>query len=100
MNTACLSVIAKSCCIAAPLFSIGTLRTSAPRASTWVSLTGGEPLLQPSAVAALVDELSVRKRRIYLETHGLHAEALEIMDGAIADARGGVGRRDALARPG
>jgi organic radical activating enzyme len=43
---------------------------------SWVSLTGGEPLLQPEAAAALVDELARRERRVYLETHGLHAEAL------------------------
>ena len=47
-----------------------------PRPSTWVSLTGGEPLLQPDAVAALADRLAARERRVYLETHGLHAEAL------------------------
>ena len=48
----------------------------APRRSTWISLTGGEPLLQPAAVSALVDCLVGAGRRIYLETHGLHAEAL------------------------
>jgi 7-carboxy-7-deazaguanine synthase len=48
----------------------------APRSDTWVSLTGGEPLLQPEALDALVAELARRGRRIYLETHGLHAEAL------------------------
>ena len=48
----------------------------APRPSTWISLTGGEPLLQPTALAAVVDRLSERGQRIYLETHGLHAEAL------------------------
>jgi len=53
------------------------LETLAPRRSTWVSLTGGEPLLQPDALAALVDELAGRGRRLYLETHGLHAEALD-----------------------
>jgi organic radical activating enzyme len=48
----------------------------APHPSTWISLTGGEPLLQPEALEALVDDLSRRGRRLYLETHGLHAEAL------------------------
>jgi organic radical activating enzyme len=52
------------------------IETLAPQASTWVSLTGGEPLLQPDAIEALVAELAKRGRRIYLETHGLHAEAL------------------------
>jgi organic radical activating enzyme len=47
------------------------------RPSTWVSLTGGEPLLQPVPLAALAGELRRRERRIYLETHGLHADALE-----------------------
>lgn len=48
----------------------------APTPTTWISLTGGEPLLQPEAVAELVGLLAARGRRIYLETHGLHAEAL------------------------
>lgn len=48
----------------------------APRPSTWISLTGGEPLLQPVALGAVVDRLSERGRRTYLETHGLHAAAL------------------------
>jgi 7-carboxy-7-deazaguanine synthase len=48
----------------------------APRRATWISLTGGEPLLQPEAVSAVVDELVAADRPIYLETHGLHAEAL------------------------
>ena len=48
----------------------------APRPATWISLTGGEPLLQPDAVAALAAMLAARDRRVYLETHGLHAEAL------------------------
>jgi organic radical activating enzyme len=42
----------------------------------FVSLTGGEPLLQPEAVAALGVALRARGPRVLLETHGLHAEAL------------------------
>jgi organic radical activating enzyme len=42
----------------------------------WVSLTGGEPLLQPAAVAAAAEALSGRGPRLWLETHGLHVEAL------------------------
>lgn len=48
----------------------------APRQSTWVSLTGGEPLLQPEALEAVIGALVARGRRVYLETHGLHSEAL------------------------
>ena len=48
----------------------------APAAATWISLTGGEPLLQPAAIASLSAEIADRGRRVYLETHGLHAEAL------------------------
>jgi len=48
----------------------------APTPSTWISLTGGEPLLQPEAIASLARDLKARGRRIYLESHGLHAEAL------------------------
>jgi 7-carboxy-7-deazaguanine synthase len=40
----------------------------------FVSLTGGEPLLQPEAAAAIARALSGAGRRILLETHGL-AEA-------------------------
>lgn len=47
------------------------------RKATWISLTGGEPLLQPMAVRALAQALATRGRRVYLETHGLHAAALE-----------------------
>lgn len=43
----------------------------------FVSLTGGEPLLQPDAVAALAPTLRALGTRVYLETHGLATEALE-----------------------
>jgi 7-carboxy-7-deazaguanine synthase len=47
------------------------------RAGDLVSLTGGEPLLQPEAVRELAEELQRRRARVYLETHGLEAEALD-----------------------
>lgn len=47
-----------------------------PRPATWISLTGGEPLLQPRPAAALARALREAGRRVYLETHGLHADAL------------------------
>jgi len=46
------------------------------RAHSYVSLTGGEPLLQPEAVAALASALRSEGPRVLLETHGLAAEAL------------------------
>lgn len=47
----------------------------------WVSVTGGEPLLQPAAVGALARAVRGRGPRIFLETHGVHAEALaEVID--------------------
>ncbi len=41
-----------------------------------VSLTGGEPLLQPDAAAVVAEALRARGPRVLLETHGLHADAL------------------------
>jgi len=41
-----------------------------------VSITGGEPLEQPEAVHALARALRAKGLRIYLETAGLHADAL------------------------
>jgi len=46
-------------------------------AHRFASLTGGEPLLQPQAVAALAPALRARGVRVLLETHGLLADALE-----------------------
>lgn len=42
----------------------------------FVSLTGGEPLLQPEAVCELTRLFQLRGLRVLLETHGLAAEAL------------------------
>ncbi len=42
----------------------------------FASLTGGEPLLQPEAAAALAQALRALGPRIHLETHGLATEAL------------------------
>jgi organic radical activating enzyme len=41
-----------------------------------VSLTGGEPLLQPVAIGVVAKALRARGAQILLETHGLHADAL------------------------
>ena len=43
----------------------------------FVSLTGGEPLLQPEVCAAIAEPVRARGPAIHLETHGLHAGALE-----------------------
>ena len=45
-------------------------------AHRFVSLTGGEPLLQPDSVHALAEALGGLGPRILLETHGLAREAL------------------------
>ena len=46
-------------------------------AHRFVSLTGGEPLLQPEAARQLAQAFRARGPRIYLETHGLAVEPLE-----------------------
>jgi len=46
-------------------------------AHRFVSLTGGEPLLQPDAVHAIASALRARGPRILLETHGLATTTLE-----------------------
>ncbi len=43
----------------------------------WISLTGGEPLLQPDALMAICEALGGRGPGFFLETHGLHTAALE-----------------------
>jgi organic radical activating enzyme len=45
-------------------------------AHRFASLTGGEPLLQPEAVAVLARGVRARGPRVHLETHGLAADAL------------------------
>jgi organic radical activating enzyme len=52
------------------------------RSHRFVSLTGGEPLLQPHAVGSLARALRGRGPRIYLETHGIATAALD----AVVDA--------------
>jgi organic radical activating enzyme len=47
-----------------------------PAAHAFVSLTGGEPLLQPEAAAACARALRAQGPRVLLETHGLAHEAL------------------------
>jgi len=52
-------------------------RTLGPERHGFVSLTGGEPLLQPEAVRQLADGLRGGGARVLLETHGTLPEALE-----------------------
>ncbi len=49
----------------------------------FVSLTGGEPLLQVEAVRALAEALRGRGPRVFLETHGAAVEALERVAGVV-----------------
>ena len=75
----------------------------APR--SWVSLTGGEPLLQPSAARALAEGFRARGLRVFLETHGLLAAALarvvDVVDFVSMDWKlAGEVRRARVARSG
>jgi organic radical activating enzyme len=54
-------------------------RALAAERHRFASLTGGEPLLQPEAAAALARELRLLGPHIHLETHGLLADALELV---------------------
>ena len=47
-----------------------------PRPGSFVSLTGGEPLLQPELAQALARECQAQGHRTHLETHGLALEGL------------------------
>ncbi len=53
------------------------------RDASFVSATGGEPLLQPGAVAALGHALRDDPARFWLETHGLHVDALRRVAGVV-----------------
>ncbi len=53
----------------------------AQRSGDIISLTGGEPLLQPEAARALAEALREQGARILLETHGLAVDALsQVLD--------------------
>jgi organic radical activating enzyme len=52
------------------------LDTLAPLTGSFLSLTGGEPLLQPESVAKIAAIGQARGLRVSLETHGLAVEAL------------------------
>ena len=54
-----------------------------PGAGDFVSLTGGEPLLQTGPLQELAERTRARGLRVHLETHGLEVEALERVCGSI-----------------
>lgn len=56
--------------------ALGALEALGPAKGSFVSLTGGEPLLQPEAVRELADAVRARGLRVYLETHGLASQAI------------------------
>ncbi len=58
-----------------------TARVHAPVST--VSITGGEPLEQPEFTAALARALKARGLRVYLETAGIHADALRSLIDAV-----------------
>ena len=62
---------------------IALVREFAPERHRFLSLTGGEPLLQPEAVGSLARAIRPGGPRILLETHGLAAAALESVIDAV-----------------
>jgi organic radical activating enzyme len=56
---------------------VAAARSLDARAHRFVSLTGGEPLLQPAAARAVARALGRLGPAIHLESHGLATEALE-----------------------
>jgi organic radical activating enzyme len=56
---------------------VAAARSLEAEAHRFVSLTGGEPLLQPAAVRAVAEALRRLGPSIHLETHGLAWEAME-----------------------
>jgi organic radical activating enzyme len=56
---------------------VAAARSLEAEAHRFVSLTGGEPLLQPAAVRAVAEALRPLGPSIHLETHGLAGEAME-----------------------
>ena len=54
-----------------------------PGTGDFVSLTGGEPLLQPEPLHDLAQRIRARGLRVYLETHGLEVDALERVCGSV-----------------
>lgn len=58
--------------------ALAAARALHPESHRFASLTGGEPLLQPDAVAQLARALRAAGLALHLETHGLHADALAV----------------------
>ena len=62
---------------------LGAISELAPQAGDFVSLTGGEPLLQVDWVSALAQAVRGEGLRAHLETHGLAVEGLSRLDGRL-----------------
>jgi len=59
------------------------LAALAPRVGSFLSLTGGEPLLQPSAVTGAAEIARELGLRVFLETHGLAVAAMHQVVGSV-----------------